>query len=312
MPQENNRKKSRHRGKKGPRANAIRAVRRFRGFGSVAFPEWMRDSRMEIQVEAVSAIFYSCPSQWAIKPRKIADDALFFIVSGRGIAEIGGERFVLRRGVCANLLRGGSHAAWHDPKDPISVISIHYTATVFKSLTLPELFGFPPTLDLSKDKIVEVRLRQACRIYATRPVGWRSGLQAETLGILLHLIWNYGKNFHPQTIAGGAAELQRLAPSLAYMRDHLHAAPGIGSLARRSNLSEPQFRRVFRRVLGTSPIKYLRRLRIERACHLLKTTDLTLEAIAGQIGYTEAAYFATVFRAAIGIPPGAYRKQVLP
>ncbi|MEO6846110.1 MAG: AraC family transcriptional regulator, partial [Chthoniobacterales bacterium] len=127
----------------------------------------------------------------------------------------------------------------------------------------------------------------------------------------LHIIWNYGKHLKPQVIGSRAEDLRRLQPALAYLRLHLAESPPVGLLARQSGLSEPQFRRVFHRALGLSPVNYLRNLRMERACALLKTTDLTLEAIAEQIGYQGASFFVTTFRKQFGIPPGIFRHQPL-
>ena len=66
----------------------------------------------------------------------------------------------------------------------------------------------------------------------------------------------------------------------------------------------------FHRKFGVSPGKYLRELRISRACSLLMTKkDYTLQEIAGMVGYSNDNYFGKVFRAEKGISPDRYRKQ---
>lgn len=60
---------------------------------------------------------------------------------------------------------------------------------------------------------------------------------------------------------------------------------------------------------GVSINEYVRRLRIQRAIHLLTTTKLTNSQICQQIGIADYNYFFRVFRAQTGFTPQAYRKQ---
>lgn len=55
--------------------------------------------------------------------------------------------------------------------------------------------------------------------------------------------------------------------------------------------------------------EYVRRLRIQKAMHLLTTTRLTNNQICQQIGIADYNYFFRVFRAQTGLTPQAYRRQ---
>jgi transcriptional regulator GlxA family with amidase domain len=69
-----------------------------------------------------------------------------------------------------------------------------------------------------------------------------------------------------------------------------------------------QFTRRFRATYGVTPIEYLTSVRINLAQRLLIHTDLTLEAIADQMGWSSGYYFSTVFTKHTGISPGRYRR----
>lgn len=66
-----------------------------------------------------------------------------------------------------------------------------------------------------------------------------------------------------------------------------------------------RFRQAFRRSLQDE----ITRVRMAKACRLLKTTSLCQAAIALQTGYTDPNYFNSAFRKYMGLPPGAYRQQ---
>ena len=50
-------------------------------------------------------------------------------------------------------------------------------------------------------------------------------------------------------------------------------------------------------------------LRIEEAKQMLETTDEPIDAIAGEVGYTEPAAFRRLFKRATGISPLQYRQR---
>lgn len=75
-------------------------------------------------------------------------------------------------------------------------------------------------------------------------------------------------------------------------------------------MSRSSFAAAFRQVTGESPIRYLTRCRLARAASLLASCDLTVLAIAQEIGYDSEASLARAFSRAFGSAPGAYRRQM--
>jgi len=79
-------------------------------------------------------------------------------------------------------------------------------------------------------------------------------------------------------------------------------------LAKRFGASKEQFRRVCLREVGRSPMQHLASLRIERAQHLLATTDDKVESIARQVGFDDASVFSRAFKRWVGRSPKSYRE----
>jgi LacI family transcriptional regulator, galactose operon repressor len=65
----------------------------------------------------------------------------------------------------------------------------------------------------------------------------------------------------------------------------------------------------FRKVLGRTVFKEIRRVQIERIRYLLRETDIVLSAIAPRTGFVDEAALSHAFRKATGQTPGAYRRS---
>ena len=63
-------------------------------------------------------------------------------------------------------------------------------------------------------------------------------------------------------------------------------------------------------VLGKSPLSYFQELRVERAVHLLKTTDHTVEEIASRVGYADGVTLRTLLRRHLGHGVREIRKSL--
>jgi AraC-like DNA-binding protein len=83
----------------------------------------------------------------------------------------------------------------------------------------------------------------------------------------------------------------------------------LDALARTAHVSPRHFSRSFRRTFGETPYQYLLSRRIERARHLLRTTDLRIADICLRVGFTSVGSFTTTFRRHVGVSPTAYRDQ---
>lgn len=70
-----------------------------------------------------------------------------------------------------------------------------------------------------------------------------------------------------------------------WTREHLAEPFGMADAAKAVGVSERTLQRSVQRTMGTSPIRFVQDLRVERACHLLRTTDLSVEAISRKVGY---------------------------
>jgi transcriptional regulator GlxA family with amidase domain len=63
-----------------------------------------------------------------------------------------------------------------------------------------------------------------------------------------------------------------------------------------SGLPERSFIRRFSKAAGMSPLDYVHSLRLEEAKQMLEIEDLSVEAIANEVGYEDASFFGRLFR----------------
>ncbi|WP_432889154.1 helix-turn-helix domain-containing protein [Kribbella sp. CA-245084] len=107
----------------------------------------------------------------------------------------------------------------------------------------------------------------------------------------------------------GSPEDPVVRSALTYLNEH-YASPGMSltELAAVLGISPSQLSRRFRAVRGTTPVGYLRDLRLQKARELLTETNQTLQVIAEHTGYRSAFYLSRVFSAQSGQSPSEYRR----
>lgn len=94
-----------------------------------------------------------------------------------------------------------------------------------------------------------------------------------------------------------------------YINSHLDEDISVAQLAKMAALSEYYFIRIFSREMGQTPHQYLISARLDYARYLLKTTTLTVQQVAGQIGYDSESMFCAAFKSKIGLTPTQYRRN---
>jgi AraC family transcriptional regulator, transcriptional activator FtrA len=98
------------------------------------------------------------------------------------------------------------------------------------------------------------------------------------------------------------------ADSVRWLQEHVNEPVAVEDLAARSAMSPRTFARRFLASTGTTPYQWLLRQRVQLAQRLLEMSDLPIDAVAEQSGFSTAANLRKHFSRAVRTSPQAYRR----
>ena len=93
-----------------------------------------------------------------------------------------------------------------------------------------------------------------------------------------------------------------------YIFENIGNDIGVDRIARNIGVSREHLSRIFRQQLNESPSGYLMKRKMELACKLLISTNLTCKEIAERIGYENSVSFNRAFKNLVKMPPGQLRE----
>lgn len=102
---------------------------------------------------------------------------------------------------------------------------------------------------------------------------------------------------------------ERIKIMLQYIQEHFDEELTLAEIAGSAAVSESECLRCFRNMIGSTPIQYVKQVRVQRAAELLTATDRKISDIGAECGFQEMSYFAKTFRELKGCTPGAFRKH---
>ncbi len=120
-----------------------------------------------------------------------------------------------------------------------------------------------------------------------------------------------GQLHYASLTAGVQHEDRLVAQAQVWAADNYALAAPVAAMAERFGLAERSLLRRFRKATGHTPIDYIQTLQIEEAKQMLETSDMPIEDVAAEVGYTEPSSFRNAFRRHVGMPASRYRKKRL-
>lgn len=100
-----------------------------------------------------------------------------------------------------------------------------------------------------------------------------------------------------------------LKPVLEYITANYASPVTLDTLSRLAGMSPKYFCRYFRAVIHRTPMDYLNYYRIERACYILGTEDLSVTETAYRCGFNDTSYFIKIFKKYTGTTPKHYGRR---
>lgn len=104
--------------------------------------------------------------------------------------------------------------------------------------------------------------------------------------------------------------VMRLRPIINYIANHYKEKIYIETMSEMITVSPDYFTKMFKDSIGRTPIDYINGLRINRAMQMLATTDISVNDISDELGFSNSNYFHKIFKQYMETSPAAYRKMV--
>ncbi len=176
----------------------------------------------------------------------------------------------------------------HDVED---IIAIHF------NILNDNLFT-PFLIDVEKEKCDEV-FCELHRIWSERKTGYKYKCTA--------ILYEYLSTIIPEKRV--SKEYLKLEKSIIYIENNLSQKLQTEHLAKMCYMGETQYRKLFKKEFGISPVKYINKLRINRAVSMLYSGYYSISEISELCGFSDQKYFNRIFKSETGRAPAKYKKE---
>ena len=139
----------------------------------------------------------------------------------------------------------------------------------------------------------------AARIFGSYGVCYKPLLRSLVQEILCTVI----RDHYPNILS---SEKNPVEYAKQYMEQYFHRDLTSEHIAAVVGISPSYLRSLFQKSEGISPIRYLNRIRVERAKEMLSSGMFALSEVSTACGFQNVYYFNRVFKSHVGVPPGKY------
>lgn len=124
------------------------------------------------------------------------------------------------------------------------------------------------------------------------------------------LVWIVTSYFMKHASKSIKAMDERVHLVMKHVKNNIRKDFPLEELAAIACVTKAHLGRLFRDTLGTSPIQFVNRTKIQHAQRLLMTSNQSIAAISAEVGFADVSYFIRLFRRHIGFTPQAYRDKL--
>ncbi len=239
-------------------------------------------------------------------PRRIPDFELILIVTGEFsyLKCDTNEKTELNEGVIICVPPGEDHVFKCEENSQRSTIAcIHLElykggAFLYKDYSLSP---FPPLVtDVKGDAAIHELFRN-CRNTFEGFGKYRQGIldsMAKELWLRLVEYWEAGsdKKISP-----------RMRQMTLFLQKNINESPTRHDLAKKFSITPEHVNSLFKKELGISPTKFLRRIKIYQACRLLREDGLSIKECADLTGFYDEFHFSKAFKKVMGASPSKFK-----
>lgn len=250
---------------------------------------------------------------------------LNYVYSGTCKQIINGNKIILKEGDLCLLDKNVKHEIASASENDI-IINILIRTSYFDAALLQRLSGNDLLTDFFVHAIYEQKrdsryiifshgennrlkdlIIQAYIEYSNQEICSNEAINSYILLIFTELLRMYHRS--PQSVKKPQSKKIVIAEILAYMEEN-YVSLTLEKTAKKFHFHPNHLTRLLKSHVGKTFMNISHQLKIKNACILLANTDLTIEQIANQVGYTNHTFFYKSFKKFHGVTPAVYRKNI--
>jgi AraC-like DNA-binding protein/mannose-6-phosphate isomerase-like protein (cupin superfamily) len=259
-----------------------------------------------LAITPISAYHYNCSSDWQLHKRTLSNSYWSLITAGEGELMLKSRKIKIGAGQFIMFPAGMEHALTPVAGSCMSMINVHFQARVYNLIDICGLLELSGCFDDTVGGFTRSS-KEAVRVYALKPPGWRSYLESLIRVQLFEFILNSAKEIN--SLTGELKKLSRIYPALELIENKFREPEfSAKDLADKLNISQVYTRKLFNELFGIAPTRFIHSRRIEYACILLRETELPIKNIAAQSGFNDLAFFYRIFARSMNLTPAQYRQ----
>lgn len=229
-----------------------------------------------------------------------------YCMDGAGHYKLNGQEYGVQANQYFILPAGLPHAYWADQAKPWTIYWIHFKGKLAKHYVSNNAGPINVTPEAHS------RIGQRMELFEEMFNTLESGFSDDNLRYVssafhyylgsLQYIQQYRNAWSGQDKANGV-----IGMVIHFMKENIEKRISVDDLAHKSGMSAAKLFVVFKEKTGHTPLAYLNLLKVQRACFMLDSTDMTVTQISFKVGIQDTSYFSRMFSKIMGMSPQAYR-----
>lgn len=267
----------------------------------------LKNYMANLQVNVEMAEFTHCSETWRDLNYIPEYSKLYFISEGEGWLKVGDMEYYPKPGELYLMPSGIKQSYATISSNTFKKYWCHFTARVGDK-SLFEIFRLPHYINV-KDIDYLTGLFKRLSLYLK---GNEIQDTIRVKSIMLEIIAYYIENSVVEDILLAETEsIKKLNYVINYIENNLSENINVDKLAEMLHFHPNYFIRFFKNHLGSSPIQYIHKRKMETAKNLLYSSDMTITEISESIGYKDIYHFSKSFKAYTGYSPSEFKASLV-
>lgn len=234
------------------------------------------------------------------------DNLLLYCTDGRGELHTPHWRGSVAAGQLMLLPQGLSHTYYADARRPWTLFWVHFQG--ISTGVLCQHLGYQEQRPVLNAGVSAGLIGAFNNLMDVRRTGYSSARFVHAANQLRQLLTYLAVEIGVHR--GRTQDHFQLEHVQGFMHEHIDRSLSLDELAATARMSKFHFSNRYKQLTGYSPIKHFLHMKMEQACYLLDSSNLSVKAIGANLGYEDPLYFSRVFSKIVGQSPRSYRASI--